>query len=119
MSNLCCMSDNCERKFECANYHKNNPNGFVRDYYYGFGYGSIVNNKPDFWVCGEKGDWATFIPINKEDEMEIPKIPFQYMEAYCLGGMDWDTAMDYTVKETNRLIKQYLEKVLEKENKNK
>lgn len=68
MFSICCLSDGCPRKFECAHYHKNNPNGIARDYYYGFGYGSIINDEPDFWACGEHGDWSTFRPLNKEDE---------------------------------------------------
>lgn len=65
MFNVCCLSDNCPRKYECAHYHKNNPNGIVRDYYYGFVCGSITNDKQDFWACGEHGDWLTFQPLNK------------------------------------------------------
>ena len=65
MYSITCLSDNCSRKSECAHYHENNPSGFARDYYYSVGFGSVVNNEPDFWACGEHGGWLTFRPLNE------------------------------------------------------
>ena len=40
---------------------------------------------------------------------KIP-FPFQYIEQYLLGKMDFDVAVDSTIEECNRLIEEYLEK---------
>ena len=38
------------------------------------------------------------------------KFPFQYLEKYLIGEMDFDVAIDSTLEEANRLIEEYLEK---------
>lgn len=36
--------------------------------------------------------------------------PFQYIEAYLLGEIDFDVACDSTLEECYRLIEEYMEK---------
>lgn len=36
------------------------------------------------------------------------KFPFQYMEKYLLGEMDFDAACDSTMEECYRLIEEYI-----------
>lgn len=38
------------------------------------------------------------------------KFPFQYIEKYFLGEIDFDDAIDSTMEECHRLIKEYIEK---------
>lgn len=38
------------------------------------------------------------------------KFPFQYIEKYLLGEMDFDVACDSTIEECYRLIEEYIEK---------
>lgn len=48
----------------------------------------------------------------KENNINIDveiKFPFQYIEKYFLGEMEYDEAIDNTVKECDRLIKEYIE----------
>lgn len=35
--------------------------------------------------------------------------PFQYLEQYFLGKLDWDVAINKTIDEINRLIKEHME----------
>ena len=36
------------------------------------------------------------------------EFPFQYIEKYLLGEMDYDAAIDSTIEECNRLIEEYI-----------
>jgi hypothetical protein len=53
--------------------------------------------------------------INKQkaveyaEEAKIP-FPFQYLEQYFLGELNWDDAIDNTMDEAYRLIEKYAEK---------
>lgn len=46
---------------------------------------------------------------NIETTEKIP-FPFQYMEKYLLGEMDYDAAIDSTIEEVYRLIEEYISK---------
>lgn len=110
MSTLCC-SGVCEKRTECKKHSMNNEGiHYVEDFYY-FGSGSIgVDGIKESWWCGKLGDYAMFEPIEKEPEEKIV-FPFQYLEQYFLGKIKtFDEAMDYTEKEVNRLIEEYVEK---------
>ena len=37
------------------------------------------------------------------------EFPSQYIEKYFLGEIDYDTAIDNTIEECNRLIEEYIE----------
>jgi hypothetical protein len=41
--------------------------------------------------------------------MEEVKFPFQYLNEYILGNMDYDSAIDSTIEEMYRIIEEYLE----------
>ena len=47
-----------------------------------------------------------------EEIMNEEKIlfPFQYIEAYLRGEVDFDVACDSTIEECDRLIEEYIEK---------
>lgn len=52
------------------------------------------------------------IPDKMEDTIEVEKeipFPFQYIEAYFCGEMDFDVACDSTMEECERLIEEYIE----------
>ena len=38
------------------------------------------------------------------------RFPFQYIEQYLLGNIDFDVAVDSTLEECDRLIEEYIEK---------
>ena len=42
-----------------------------------------------------------------KDKIEFP---FQYLEQYLLGEIEFDVACDNTIEECNRLIEEYIEK---------
>lgn len=47
----------------------------------------------------------------KENNISIDvkiKFPFQYLEKYFLGEIEYDEAIDSTVEECHRLIEEYL-----------
>lgn len=53
----------------------------------------------------------TIMKETKENNISLDvkiKFPFQYMEKYFLGEMDYDTAYDSTMEECYRLIKEYV-----------
>ena len=48
--------------------------------------------------------------------VEKIQFPFQYLEKFFLGEMDWDAAIDSTIEEAYRLIDEYVKaNSLEKE----
>lgn len=102
---MACCSDDCKKKFECA-LHFLNIDGdcYVEDYSH-FGAGTYTDNecRIEHW-CGKLGDYKMFEPIEKI------LFPFQYLEAYLLGEMDFDAAIDSTIEEADRLIEEYLKR---------
>ena len=46
--------------------------------------------------------------MNIIKDMETILFPFQYMEKYLLGEMEYDPAIDSTIEEVYRLIEEYL-----------
>lgn len=109
MKTVCC-SNKCEKQLECANHAINNEGMNYAEDFYNFGSGSLSSGglKENF-LCSELGNWGMFVPIEKIDvEVKVP-FPFQYLEKYFLGEMKYDDAINSTVEEANRLIKEYIE----------
>lgn len=107
---LCC-SDTCEKRFECDRSHINHIGTYYVEDYSRFGIGTYTDNgcEIEHW-CGKEGNYKMFEPINEELEEKIP-FPFQYLEQYFLGEIKtFDEAMDYTMNEVDRLLKEYAEK---------
>lgn len=44
-----------------------------------------------------------------DDVKEKIQFPFQYLEKYLLGEMEFDSAIDSTMEECYRLIEEYVE----------
>ena len=105
---LCC-SITCEKRFECNISHINHIGTYYVEDYSSFGTGTYTDNgcEIEHW-CGKLGDYKMFKPIEKEEEKIL--FPFQYLEAYLLGEMDFDAAVDSTMEECHRLMEEYIKK---------
>lgn len=105
-----CCSTQCKKRYDCTRHCFNSVSTYPSEDYYTFGYGSISSDdcKVEHW-CGELGEYKMFVPIQKKEEV-VP-FPFQYINEYLSGGMlGWDEALEKTIHEVNRLIKEHLEK---------
>ena len=68
-----------------------------------------IKNRPQAYISEES--IAEYIRLKEEDfetEETIP-FPFQYLEKFFLGEMEYHDAIDKTIEEANRLIEEYVE----------
>lgn len=108
---LCC-SDTCEKRFECDRSHINHVGTYYVEDYSRFGTGTYTDDgcKIEHW-CGKDGDYKMFEPIEEIKVEEKIPFPFQYMEKFFLGEIKtFDEAINLTVNEAERLLREYAEK---------
>lgn len=69
-----------------------------------------ILNYPESFVSSE----AKLQYLKSKEEYskckEIPKFPFQYMNKYLNGKMEYNEAVDRTIEEANRLIEEYVKR---------
>lgn len=107
----CCCSSHCKKYFDCQLADINNEGVNYVNNYHEWGSGTYTDEGCVIeHYCGELGDYKMFEPIEKINMEVNIKFQFQYANQYFLGEISFDDAVNRTVDEVERLVREYIEK---------
>lgn len=107
----CCCSSHCKKYFDCRLADINNEGINLVNDYHEWGSCSYTDEGCAIeYCCGELGNYKMFEPVERINMEVNMKFPFQYVNQYLSGEISLDDAVNRTVDEVDRLIREYVEK---------